>query len=787
MKGQAVRVVALLIVAWALALPARGAAPAAADAAAYAQTVKPFFAQHCFDCHDSSVQKGGLNLETLKPSFATREEAATWTLVVDRMERGEMPPPKKPRPAAAAQGAVLWSLGQSISTAQAARNGREGRSAWRRLNRVEYENTVHDLLGIETPLKTALPEDGLAGGFSNVGAALDLSAVHLEKYLETADLALDAVFNVGWKVERRKIRYSFRQIDTLRADREVIHTADAAELTNEFFPPKVLKEFRGNAPVPSHYVFRMAVSAVRTVRPLAVMISIGNHYGTGGTTETTQLFDVPPGEPAVHEWTETLPYNHTIRLTPMEVYRPVQVEAKNYAGPGVAVHWIEAEGPIDPWPAESYTRLLGAVDIKKGTFADAQTILKRFLPRAFRREVGLEEMEPYFQLVKSKLAAGGSFEGALRLALRAALISPDFLFSETKPGRLDDYALASRLSYFLWSTMPDAPLLTLAGRKELGKPAVLRAQVERMLGDRKARAFTADFTAHWLKLRDLHATNPDPKLYPEYDTLLDWCLPLETHAFFDELLTRDLSVLNFVHSDFAMLNQRMAQLYGIPGVDGFGFRKVALKPEWHRGGVMTQAAVLKVTANGSNTSPVPRGVFFLDRILGRPVQPPPKNTPAIEPDTRGATTIRQQLAKHREVESCATCHNRIDPVGGTLEAYDVIGQWRDRYRINAEQKKWEKNKEYALGQACETAVTTQDGKQIATFEEIKQAMLADAPGREQFARALAEKLLVYGTGHELEFADRAAVTRIIDQARGSNYGLRTLVHAVVQSPTFLNK
>ena len=312
------------------------------------------------------------------------------------------------------------------------------------------------------------------------------------------------------------------------------------------------------------------------------------------------------------------------------------------------------------------------------------TLLRDLLPRAFRRPVNEGEEKPFVELVASSLESGQPLEASLRAGIKAVLASPKFLYFREEAGPLNDYALASRLSYFLWSTMPDETLLELARRGELHKPDVLRMQVERMLQHPKAKAFTENFTGQWLSLRDIETTTPDKGLYPEFEELLKWSSVQETQLFFDELLKENLSVRNFVDSDFAMLNGRLATHYGIPDVYGVEFRKVALKPEYHRGGVLTQASVLKVTANGTSTSPVLRGVWVLDRIMGQPVPPPPPNVPAVEPDIRGATNIREQLAKHRATENCSSCHSRIDPPGFALENFDVIGGWRDRYRVVAE-------------------------------------------------------------------------------------------------------
>ena len=316
-----------------------------------------------------------------------------------------------------------------------------------------------------------------------------------------------------------------------------------------------------------------------------------------------------------------------------------------------------------------------------------------------------------------------------------------------------------------------------------------------MLQDPKARAFTENFTGQWLSLRDINATTPDKLLYPEFEELLQWSSLRETHLFFDELLKENLSVRNVVDSDFAMLNGRLAEHYGIPDVYGVAFRKVALRPEYHRGGVLTQASILKVTANGSTTSPVLRGVWVLDRITGQPVPPPPPNVPAVEPDIRGATTIREQLAKHRATENCNSCHSRIDPPGFALENYDVIGGWRDRYRVVAERKDWVRNRvgplakylaawQYGHGPPIEAGDTLPDGRAFSDIDELKQMLLTDP---EQIARCLTEKLVTYSTGQPVGFSDQEDVDQILAEAKASDYGLRSLVHAVVASDLFQKK
>jgi hypothetical protein len=366
-------------------------------------------------------------------------------------------------------------------------------------------------------------------------------------------------------------------------------------------------------------------------------------------------------------------------------------------------------------------------------------------------------------------------------------VSPDFLFLRERPGKLDDFALANRLSYFLWSTMPDAELLALAEEKKLGQSDILDRQVERMLVDPKVKSFTENFVGQWLGLRDIDFTEPDRRLYPEFDGMLKEAMVQEAYLFFDEVLKHDLTLMNFVASDFTMLNERLAQHYGIQGVKGHAFRKVTLPQESHRGGVMTMASVLKVTANGTTTSPVVRGAWVLDRLLGTPPKPPPGGVPAIEPDIRGASTIREQLAKHRQIESCAACHTQIDPPGFALESFDVIGGWRDYYRSVGRGKPVTidgRRQPYAEGPAVDPADELADGRNFQNIDEFKQLLLAD---KEQLARGLTGKLVTYATGRAPQPADQPAIEAIVGKIRDKNYGLRSLVHEIVESELFQKK
>lgn len=754
-----------------------------------------FLDQHCVKCHAGEKAKGDFRIAELILDFGVKKNRSLWEKVHQQITSGEMPPKTRPRPDEKASRTLTdWIVKQSAEV-----RGKEGRVVLRRLNRVEYENTVRDLFSVNVSVKEMLPEDANAQGFDNVGAALNISPVLMERYLEAADAVINAALLPVHKLESKTERFDL--YDSLptwfvagvykRDDGVVLFRSSGDSATD-------LRKFK--APSPGRYRFRISASAYNSATPLPMAIILGNFVVAGNITRHLGYFDAQSGVPKVIEFEERLvAKNDTIKITPIAlpfVYLKHETMAE-YPGPGLKIHWVEVEGPLpETWPTESYRRVFADVDPKAGKLADAEKLLRTLLPKAFRRPVTEDEVKPFVALVSKALEMGLPFEAALRTGYKAVLSSPKFLYLREPAGPLDDYALASRLSYFLWSTTPDEALINLANKGELHKPEVLHAQVERLLKDPKSKAFTENFTGQWLGLRDISATTPDKSLYPEYEEFLQWSSVRETHLFFNELLKENLGVRNFIDSDFAMLNGRLAKHYNIPDVYGVDFRKVALKPEYHRGGVITHASVLKVTANGTTTSPVVRGVWMLDRIMGKPVPPPPANVPAIEPDIRGAVTIREQLGKHRQTENCASCHTRIDPPGFALENYDVIGGWREKYRIVVSDRKFAVNNrfgplgkylaayQYGLGLPVDSGDTLPDGRTFKTVEDFKKLILADP---EQIARSITEKLMVYSTGHTVGFNDQKAINAILADAKKSDYGLRTLVHSIVASELFLTK
>ncbi len=764
------------------------------------ESTQAFFKQHCLRCHGPAKTEGDLRVDLLESDLSKPSNFERWREIVARVQSGEMPPKDEARATAAQTNEFVKRLSAELQAA-AAKTRSEGRVVLRRLNRVEYENTVRDLFDVSVNVKEMLPEDAVAQGFDNVGAALNISPVLMERYLESADAVISAavlpVHNVESKTERFNLYDSlptwFANGVWRRDDGVILFRSSGASASD-------LRQFR--APAPGRYKFRISASAHNSEQPLAMAVLLGNFVVSGNPVRHLGYFDATPGKPTTVQIEDRLlAKNDTIKVTPVDlpfVYLK-QETMPEYPGPGLKIHWIEVEGPFpEKWPTESYRRVYGDADPKRGTLADAEKLIRTLLPKAFRRPVVDGEEQPFVALVGASLEAGNSFDASLRAGIKAVLASPKFLyFRETtsKANELDDYALASRLSYFLWSTMPDDELFELASKGQLHKPEVLRNQVERMLRHPKAAAFTENFTGQWLSLREINATTPDKTLYPEWEEQLQWSAVRETQLFFEELLRENMSVTNFIDSDFAMLNARLAKHYGIPEVHGAALRKVPLKPEFHRGGLLTQASILKVTANGTTTSPVIRGVWVLDRIMGKAVPPPPTNVPAVEPDIRGAATIREQLAKHRATQNCSGCHAKIDPPGFALESYDVIGGWRDRYRVVADRKNWVNNRvgplakylaayQYGLGRDVDAGDVLPDGRKFADVGEFKKLLLEQP---EQIARSVTEKLVTYATGQPVGFSDHAQVDRIVVSTKKSNYGLRSIVQEIVASELFRQK
>ncbi len=833
------------------ATAARAQAPAA---------LGKFVTAHCVECHDADTKEGGLDLASLAFAPAEPKNFAAWVRVHDRVAAGEMPPPKRERPAAPELSAFTDALRAMLTTSERERFAARGRAVQRRLNRYEYENTLRDLLHAPwLQVKALLPEDEEARRFNKIGEALDVSYVNLQHYLGAAEYALREVMAAG--PPTRTLRYHARDEESFtslmrpnrangaieRATFPLLGTAAQPDVragkqpltAGARHPETRDREAIGVLSGPYDFIepafrgFRAPVGGRYRVRLNAFSIWVGadkdparwwipdpDNVSPGRRPEPVTLYgqshaqprrplgtvEITP-TPAAYELEAWLLAGETIQPDPVRLFRTNEREgrfrnplAERDGQPGVAYRWLEVEGPLyDASPTRGQEQLFADLPLtrkadrfeatSKEPAADAARLIRRFVARAYRRPIGGEEWKRFMPVVEAALKDGDAFTDAMLEGYAAVLVSPEFIGLKETPGRLDDYALATRLSYFLWNSPPDEELRRAADSRRLRDPVELRAQAERLLTAPKAQRFVEAFLDYWLDLRKLGSTAPDRWLYPEYfaDEYLTESAAEETRRFFAELVRADLPARNVVASDFAVLNERLALLYGVPGVSGVTWRKVALPVDGWRGGLITQASVLKVTANGTTTSPVTRGAWMMERILGLPPPPPPAAVPAIEPDTRGATTIREQLEKHRAAPACAACHVKIDPVGYALESFDVMGARRERYRSLGDQPVDERIGRsggpvfFHPTQAVDSSGRLPDGRAFADVRELRPLLLAD---EKQIARNLARQLTIYATGAPIGFSDRETIEEILARAAVNGYGVRTLIHEVIQSELF---
>ncbi|MEM1441703.1 MAG: DUF1592 domain-containing protein [Verrucomicrobiota bacterium] len=818
-----------------------------------------FLDAHCFDCHDDVISEGGLNLWDLAYDSDDPVNLAKWAKVHDRVSAGEMPPEKKPRPKNQDIAKFTQILGSRLVDSWEERYASMGRVGGRRLNPVEYENTLRDLL--EAPwlqLKEILPPDPEKHGFDNVAAAQEMSYVQLARYLEAAEVAIDGAMRLLPKPEPTNVRTWFSEEGRYlgRDEFEGLGTGRNRPVGDWLVilrqPNSAQAPFRirnTSQKIPGWYRFR--------VRSRAVLYDHGELKApergqvASITTAAKRLlgrFDVPEGpdggitefvawqgqDELLEFYCESLDDRDFKRDQPKSPYR----------GDGVAIDWFEIEGPFsspdcehdsnsEEWPSASYRSLFGDLAMapwteesglkppqplnlpdltanKRGlreTFQlppemmmvvsddpleDAERLLRDFMLRAYRRPPEESEVERCLAFAREGIGEKMCFQDAMRPAFKAALCSPDFLYLREGNGALDSFALASRLSYLFWRSQPDADLLEAAGKGLLETEEGLRAEFDRMLNDPKSERFVSDFAGQWLDLRKVHETAPDRYLFPEYfcDTHLVNSAVAETEATFAKMVHENLPARTVVDADFILINERLAELYEIDGVRGSELQKVSLPAGSPRGGFLTQSSVLKVTANGLTTSPVIRGTWILERILGIHPPAPPPDAGAIEPDTRGANSIRDLLAKHSRSESCASCHEMIDPPGFALESFDVMGAWREDYRSFGEGEKTDlvvakRPVRYKQGLPVDASGITAEGWEFSDIHDFRQYLLEHH--ERQIARNLTERIATFATGAGVSFADRRTIESILDATEAEGYPVQSLLERVVFSELFRNK
>ncbi|MGE3808616.1 MAG: DUF1592 domain-containing protein, partial [Gemmataceae bacterium] len=771
------------------------AQPQEANAKAFTEVIRPLLQNHCVRCHGADKPKAGLNLARLGADMFQEKSSAVWHEIADRVNLGQMPPKGEPALSREELNSLSTWIARELKRATAVARDRGGRIVLRRLNRNEYRNTIRDLLGVSHDASLELPEDPPANGFDNNGAALTVSPLHLEKYLRAARKAVDLAIVTGEQPARERWRFQaerrskedrgyYYANDTPQGNRENRNergrfiawtlgggTAEHQSPGFEHLHPVRPEEYRTQVLRAINFTYPQAGEYIVRVRAFG-------HYPGDARPDSFRFgpprlqvasngfrvlsCDVEAGrnEPVVYEaryFSEAVRttvfvrnrYDFSANFINQELNKRLNVRDADYPKPYLAVDWYEIDGPIyESWPPSSHRRILFASKNRDNEEVYAREVLAAFARRAYRRPVAKEEIDRLVAGFRKARPCKDSFEAAIKVPLIAILCSPDFLFlsepsDQEKPRRLTDHELASRLSYFLWSSMPDEELFRLAETGRLHDEKVIDQQVARMLKDPRSREFIKNFTGQWLGLRQLGRVVPDAKLFPRYDEHLQEAMAGETEAFFAELLDHDQSVLKFIAADFTMLNERLARFYDIPGVKGDHFRKVALKPEYQRGGLLTQASILTITSNGTRTSPVKRGLWILENMLADPPPPPPPNAGEIQPQVPGAdkATVRERLAIHRSVAACAACHAKIDPLGFALENYDASGLFRvqesSRFQFNP----------HVRDPKIDASGTLPDGRSFKNVRELNQLLLQD---EDRFLNCLCEKLVVYALGRGLE-------------------------------------
>lgn len=764
----------------------------AADAVPHELTT--FLDAHCTECHDDTVKKGGLNLLDLPFSPDDPANFATWRRVYERVRDGEMPPKKELAPLPEDMQPFLAGLRTPLVEVDEQRIA-AGRVQSRRLTAREYENTIHDLLGIDIPLATLLPEDPETHGFETVASGQQLSYHQLSRYLETADLSLEEAFSRALGKDTG-YRREFEPKELIKNGRGNYRGPDLRDGRSISWP--ITLQFSGRmrpTAVPESGWYRVTLKEVKGINP-------GKDGAVWGTLRSGECdSDAPtlsllglveatgtPRDLVYEAWIEKghqlelRPNDGTLKNAPSGAmggnvsFKDRDLAAEGYSGishRGIVMQRIYPKGDR----AKVRQALFGGEGLSawEGKAAEAlEPLVERFARRAFRRPVNADQLAPHLALAREALGQGADLPEALRAAYRSVLCSPRFLTFVESPGRLDNHAIATRFAYALWCGPPDGKLIKLASEGRLRDPDTLTREIARLLDDPRADRFVHSYAGQWLKLKQIDFTTPDPKRFRTFDAVLQESFVQETRAYFAEMLRQDLGIDHLVASDFAFLNGRLARHYRLelPLEPGAGLQKAAL-PEGTRGvrgGLVTQGAILKVTADGSHTSPVIRGVFVNERILGVHLPPPPPGIPAIEPDIRGAVSIRDQLAKHRGSESCITCHLTIDPPGFALENFDPVGGWRSRYG--------------------EKGVEIDPSGEIpggGSFEDIASWKSHYRNRDDDLSRGFVRQFLTYATGAVPHFSDEARIDAIVEKAAEKNHGLRSLITAALTSDIFLTK
>ena len=745
-----------------------------ANADAFEQDVKAFLKTHCVACHNSELRTGGIDFGGYAHAEAALLDSTVWDRAIQMLRAEMMPPKGLPRPPRSeVDRLVRWFEGQE--DAAAAHVEDPGRVTARRLNRQEYNNTVRDLVGIDFRPADSFPADDSGYGFDNIGDVLSLSPILMEKYMTAAEAIAEKAIVTEARLDPSLEKHLAPRTAEDKGNIE-FSWEGSMEVVHEF---------------PRDAEYTIKVSAVDRRRapevepwepeppgpdPLPLEFTID-----GETVEVFQIQSQYYSKNA-HEATVKLPRGrHTLAAHFLvDVTTIPDHDAEKYDKPRRMAFgdYFQILGPFNPrLPAlsESHKRIFICGELELGRYPPGcvERVIENLARRAYRRPVAQHEIDGLKRLVDLAWESGDSIEQGMRLVLQAVLVSPHFLFRierDLDPNNpdaiheVDPYELASRLSYFLWSSMPDDRLIERATSLELLQPDVLEQEVTRMLADPRSQGFVENFAGQWLELRNLELAAPDPELFPEFDDELRSALRTETELFFETVLREDRGMADFLDGRFTFLNERLARHYGVEGVEGREFRRVSLDGN-QRSGILTQASVLLLSSYPTRTSPVLRGKWLLESILGAPPPPPPDGVPELEETDASTGTLRQQLEKHRANPACAVCHEKMDALGFGMENYDPIGRWRTQDR----------------GLPVDTSGVLPSGESFAGPAELKE-ILKDQTA--DFARCLTEKMLIYALGRGLENFDQPTVDGIVNSLAEDDYRFSRLIFEIVNSKPF---
>ena len=789
-----------------------------AGAACGAEPFEAFLEKHCVRCHGPQREEGDVRIDRLSRDFKAGVDSHHWAEVLENVNSGDMPPETEPRPTQAEIAAFVTSLDFLVKDGRSARMAARPAVAHYRLSRKEYQNTVYDLLGVRyDPAKPGeLNEDTLWHGFERIGSQLSLSPSHMDRYYRAAGLVLDRAFPSSSVAEARNVRKTAAELryGGGKSQQEALDRFGIKRpLRYLLFPGTVRNAFSPNwfgKSGPEHsglYKLRLQASGIRPPGGQPAHLSIGKRTGEQ-TVDGLIEFDItaPEDSPQVYEFEVFLEmpanldfcvvatdvvdrrsggalrgalgsgsyiFTHSSETSLLNPNAPQMFDGEgNGLFSTVILDWVEWEGPLVS--EQEKARRNDLVPPDDATPEAVAEHLQRFAERAWRRPVKKEELEDYLHAYQAEREAGEKSTDAYRLALQGVLTSRHFIYLvEGEPvarEHLTDSELASRLSYFLWSSMPDDGLFKAAQSGSLSGDG-LQNEVDRMLADGKASRFVDDFARQWLQLHRVGMFPPDKKLYPGYDDWLETSMRSEVIEYFREIFAKNLPIDAFIDSDWTMANARLCDFYGLPEPKTDGFQRVSLKPEDHRGGLLTMGAVLGLTSDGTRHRPVHRGVWLSEAILGKTPPSPPANVPAIEPNPpeNPKATLREKIEMHRNDANCAACHAKIDPLGLAWDNYDAIGQWRTREKVPA-----------GVGEdpLINPAGLMPDGRAFKDATEFKQRLLED---RDKVARAFIEQLCTYGLRRVLSFDDQEDLKAIEAEAKKNQYRVKDIVRAVALS------